>query len=109
MKKNNKFIIILIALITLITGVFFVGFAIGSIYEESNHPNFSIPEEYKMIDKSTAIQGHYNPETNTLHIEFDNSIQFVWEGLERDIPKDGVQQLHLSTNENTIYLNPVDE
>jgi len=39
----------------------------------------------------------------------DNSIQFKWEGLESDIPQDGIRQLQLTTNENTVYLNPVDE
>lgn len=39
----------------------------------------------------------------------DNKITFVWEGLESDIPADGNQMLNLSTNENVIYLNPVDE
>lgn len=38
-----------------------------------------------------------------------NTINFVWEGLESDIPADGNQMLNLSTNENVIYLNPVDE
>lgn len=71
-------------------------------------PKINLPEEYKMIDKSTAIQGYFDKDS-VLHIEFDNSIQFKWEGLEKDIPKDGIQQLQLSTNENTVYLNPVDE
>lgn len=71
-------------------------------------PKINLPEEYKMIDKSTAIQGYFDKDS-VLHIEFDNSIQFKWEGLEKDIPEDGIQQLQLSTNENTVYLNPVDE
>ena len=71
-------------------------------------PKIDLPEEYKMIDKSTAIQGYFDKDS-VLHIEFDNSIQFKWEGLEKDIPEDGIQQLQLSTNENTVYLNPVDE
>ena len=79
------------------------------IIQIEQQPKIDLPKEYKMIDKSTAIQGYYNPKTNTLHIEFDNSIQFKWEGLEKDIPEDGIQQLQLSTNENTVYLNPVDE
>ena len=72
------------------------------------NPKINLPEEYKMIDKSTAIQGYFDKDS-VLHIEFDNSIQFKWEGLEKDIPEDGIQQLQLSTNENTVYLNPVDE
>ena len=74
----------------------------------SNQVKIDLPEEYKLIDKSTAIQGYFDKDS-VLHIEFDNSIQFKWEGLEKDIPEDGIQQLQLSTNENTIYLNPVDE
>lgn len=75
---------------------------------KDKQPKIDLPEEYKLIDKSTAIQGYFDKDS-VLHIEFDNSIQFEWEGLERDIPEDGIQQLQLSTNENTIYLNPVDE
>ena len=71
-------------------------------------PKIDLPEEYKLIDKSTAIIGYFDKDS-VLHIEFDNSIQFKWEGLEKDIPEDGIQQLQLSTNENTVYLNPVDE
>lgn len=39
----------------------------------------------------------------------DDSIKFVWEGMEEEIPKDGDQLINLSTNENIIYLNPVDK
>lgn len=89
-----------------------IGFIAGSLsmkYDiESNQPKIDLPEEYKLIDKSTAIIGYFDKDS-VLHIEFDNSIQFKWEGLERDIPEDGIQQLQLSTNENTVYLNPVDE
>ena len=73
-----------------------------------NTPKIDLPEEYKLIDKSIPIIGYFDKDS-ILHIEFDNSIQFKWEGLESDIPQDGVQQLQLSTNENTVYLNPVDE
>ena len=73
-----------------------------------NQPKIDLPKQYKLIDKSTAIIGYFDKDS-VLHIEFDNSIQFKWEGLERDIPEDGIQQLQLSTNENTVYLNPVDE
>jgi hypothetical protein len=89
-----------------------IGFMIAVITFDLNlnddKPKIDLPEEYKMIDKSTAIQGYFDKDS-ILHIEFDNSIQFKWEGLEKDIPSDGNQMLNLSTNENTIYLNPVDE
>ena len=39
----------------------------------------------------------------------DNSIKFEWEGIERDIPKDGIVTVQFTTNENVIYINPVDE
>ena len=77
-------------------------------YDLVNNPNIDLPKEYKMIDKSTAIQGYFDKDS-VLHIEFDNSIQFKWEGLTRDIPEDGIRELQLTTNENTVYLNPVDE
>lgn len=89
-----------------------IGFMIAVITFDLNlnddKPKIDLPEKYKMIDKSTAIQGYFDKDS-ILHIEFDNSIQFKWEGLEKDIPSDGNQMLNLSTNENTIYLNPVDE
>ena len=39
----------------------------------------------------------------------DNSIKFEWEGLEEDIPEDGIVTVQFKTNENTVYINPVDE
>jgi hypothetical protein len=79
-----------------------IGFAIGSLtmkYDiESITPKVELPEEYKMIDKSTAIQGYFDKDS-VLHIEFDNTIQFIWEGLEKDIPDNGIHQLQLRINE----------
>ncbi|MFO0090037.1 MAG: hypothetical protein ACK518_04475 [bacterium] len=37
-----------------------------------------------------------------------NEIVFVWDGLEKDIPQDGDRLINISTNENTVHLNPVD-
>jgi len=86
-----------------------IGFIIGGIsFTLHNQPKIDLPEEYKLINKSTPIIGYIDKDS-ILHIEFDNTIQFKWEGLERDIPQDGIRQLQLSTNENTVYLNPVDE
>ena len=85
-----------------------IGFIIGSISFTLNQNKIDLPEEYKLIDKSTPIIGYFDKDS-ILHIEFDHSIQFKWEGLEKDIPEDGIQQLQLSTNENIVYLNPVDE
>lgn len=85
-----------------------IGFIIGGILFTLNQNKIDLPEEYKLIDKSTPITGYFDKDS-IFHIEFDNSIQFEWEGLEKDIPQDGIQQLQLSTNENTVYLNPVDE
>lgn len=68
----------------------------------------NLPEEYKLISNKTPIKGYFDKDS-ILHIEFDNSIQFKWEGLEKDIPQDGDKELNLSTNENIIYLNPVDK
>jgi hypothetical protein len=42
-------------------------------------------------------------------IEQSNKILFIWEGLEKDIPKDGELIQISRTDENVIYLNPVDE
>jgi len=85
-----------------------IGFIIGGISFTLNQNKINLPEEYKLIDKSTPIIGYIDKDS-ILHIEFDNSIQFKWEGLESDIPQDGIRQLHLSTNENIVYLNPVNE
>ena len=104
MKGKDLIIAILFTIISIIAG-FNIMKTLNSI---KNNTEINLPEEYKMIDKSTAIQGYFDKDS-VLHIEFDNSIQFKWEGLEKDIPEDGIQKLQLSTNENTIYLNPVDE
>ena len=76
--------------------------------DKSIEPKIILPEQYKMIDSTTAIIGHFNSK-GELVIEFDNRIQFEWEGLTKDIPQDGIRELQLTTNENTVYLNPVDE
>lgn len=89
-----------------------IGFMIAvitfNIELNDNNPKINLPEQYKMIDSTTAIIGHFNSK-GELVIEFDNRIQFEWEGLTRDIPEDGIRELQLTTNENTVYLNPVDE
>lgn len=89
-----------------------IGFMIAvitfNIELNDNNPKIILPEQYKMIDSTTAIIGHFNSK-GELVIEFDNRIQFEWEGLTRDIPEDGIRELQLTTNENTVYLNPVDE
>lgn len=38
----------------------------------------------------------------------NHSIKFEWEGLEKDIPKEGYIQIS-GINNNTIYLNAIDE
>jgi len=38
-----------------------------------------------------------------------NKIIFVWEGLEKDIPQDGEYIQITGTDENTVYLNAIDE
>jgi len=38
-----------------------------------------------------------------------NKIVFVWEGLEKDIPQDGEYIQITGTDENTVYLNSIDE
>lgn len=79
---------------------------LGTIY--TIKPKIDLPEEYKNINPSTPILGYFDQDS-ILHIEFDNNIKFEWEGLERDIPKDGIRTLQLTTEENIIYLNPIDE
>ncbi len=101
-----KTILLLLITICLISCVDYS--TIPTKYDLVNNPNINLPEEYKLIDKSTAIIGYFDKDS-ILHIEFDNSIKFKWGGSESDIPQDGIRQLQLSTNENTVYLNPVDE
>lgn len=38
-----------------------------------------------------------------------SNIKFEWEGLDKDIPADGIRKLQLTTNGDTVYLNSVDE
>lgn len=39
----------------------------------------------------------------------NNEIVFVWEGMEKDIPKDGEFIQITGTDENTVYINAIDE
>jgi hypothetical protein len=84
------------------------GFIIGGISikltDTNTLKNISLPEEYKLIDYNTPIKGDYR--NGVLYIEFDNSIQFIWNDIEESIPSDGDQLINLYTDENTIYLNP---
>lgn len=94
-------------LLTII-GLLIAGFLMGLGILYTIQPKINLPEEYKNINPSTPILGYFDKDS-ILHIEFDNNIKFEWEGLERDIPKDGIRTLQLTTEENIIYLNPVDE
>ena len=38
-----------------------------------------------------------------------SNIKFEWEGLDKDIPKDGIVTVQFSTNEDTVYINSVDQ
>jgi len=76
--------------------------------KQLNKSKVYLPEEWQEISRTTPIVGYIDNDS-ILHIEFDNSVKFVWEGLENEIPKDGDQLINLSTNENTIYLNPIDK
>jgi len=38
-----------------------------------------------------------------------SNIKFEWEGLDKDIPADGIVTVQFSTNEDTVYINPVDQ
>ena len=68
----------------------------------------SLPEEYKLIDYNTPIKGNYNKETNTIELEFDNSIQFIWNDIEEAIPMDGSLITLELTDENNVYIGPYD-
>ncbi len=97
--KLFKFIIVLL--------IWSGGFLLGTTYN-INTPKMDLPEEYKLINTDTPIIGYYDKDS-ILHIEFDNKIKFEWEGLEKDIPNDGIRELQLTTEGNTIYLDPVDK
>lgn len=44
-----------------------------------------------------------------LTTQLPESKKFVWEGLNKDIPKDGNVCVQFTTNEGVIYINPIDE
>lgn len=61
----------------------------------------------KNTEKNALIKVQKN-QISKLENRYKNEIHFVWEGLEKDIPKDGDVMLNLTTDENTVYINPVD-
>lgn len=73
-----------------------IGLLIGMIITKLSL-NYGLGTEYREWEKQQQLIEKQN-----------NSIKFIWEGLEKDIPKDGDQLINLSTNENIVYLNPVD-
>lgn len=103
----KKALLIALAITMVILSVLNVNDLIEKQYK-SIEPKIILPEQYKMIDSTTAIIGHFNSK-GELVIEFDNRIQFEWEGLTRDIPEDGIVTVQFTTNEDTVYINPVDE
>lgn len=60
------------------------------------------------INIDDRLVGYYDSDS-VLHLKLDNNIRFEWEGLEKDIPKDGSHILIEGTDENIIYLNNIDE
>ena len=98
-------LVIFIAIQCFIAGVMFEYLL---RYDEIHQPKINLPEEYKLIDYSDRLIGHFDKDS-ILHLEFDNSIRFEWEGLEKDIPKDGSHILIEGTDENIVYLNNIDE
>ncbi len=81
-------------------------FLLGTMHKDNT--KIDLPEESKLISTDTPIIGYFDKDS-ILHIEFDNRIRFEWEGLERDIPNDGIRELQLTTEENIIYLDSVDK
>jgi len=86
------------------------GFIIGGISikltESDKLKNISLPEEYKLIDYHTPIKGDYR--NGILYLEFDNSIQFIWNDTEDSIPLDGSLITLELTDENNVYIGPYD-
>lgn len=97
-------------LLFIIIQSFLAGFMFEYLlrYDDLHKPKVELPEEYKLIDSSDRLIGHFDKDS-VLYLEFDNSIRFEWEGLERDIPEDGSHILIEGTDENIVYLNNIDE
>jgi hypothetical protein len=100
-----------------------VGFIIGALamYMDIQRKTIKLelPIDGKYIVRETPIAGYYSDE-NTFHIDYDydriaelenrkGNVKIEWEGLDKDIPADGIVTLKLVTNGNTVYLNPIDE
>ena len=91
-----------------------IGFAIGIVATNLDNKQLSenkvkvvLPEEYMLMSANTPIIGYYD-ENNTIHIEYDNSIQFVWNDVEESIPMDGSLITLEFTDENYVYIGPYD-
>ena len=59
MKGKDLILAILFSITAIIAGFNIMNTLSLIKNNDKNHPNFSIPEEYEMIEKSTAIQGRY--------------------------------------------------
>ena len=99
--------------IDLLLGIAVLLFIVGivnlvCILNKSVLTPIDLPKGYKSIVPSDRLIGYFDKDS-VLHIEFDNSIQLEWEGLEKDIPKDGEYIQITGTDENIVYLNPIDE
>ena len=78
--------------------LFLIGFIAGAIAMHLDKENG--------IKHLTVFQGEdYYVDNN----DTSSNIKFEWEGLDKDIPKDGIVTVQFNTNEDTVYINPVDE
>lgn len=64
---NTVFTVILIVLVVLLL----IGLFIGIIQQDN--PSINLPEEYMLMTEDTPIKGHFDAQSNTVYIEFDNS------------------------------------
>ena len=64
---NTAFTVILIVLVVLLLIALFIGIT------QQNNPSVNLPEEYILMTEDTPIKGHFDAQSNTVYIEFDNS------------------------------------
>lgn len=101
--KTSTFTLVITAILSLS-----IGFILATVIIKSESPKIELPEEWQQITPDDLLRGQIDSK-GVLHLHFDNSVYFEWEGLEKDIPENGELIQISGTDENTVYLAPIDK
>jgi hypothetical protein len=91
--------------------IFMVGFLLGlGVLHYEPQPKIELPIGYQKITMKDNLKG-FTDEEGVFHITYshdNNDIRFQWNDTEESIPVDGTMIMLQYTDENTVYIGPID-